>query len=320
MVIPASPAPDEKARRLLGGEWGESPSFSAKGSLAFVHPINDLNIWRLPLENGRPGRSRHGSSPPRGRTAGRDFSPDGKRITFTSDRSGSSQLWLSEADGSRPVQLTTMAAEHVSGSDWSPDGKSILFLSNPDGNLDVFLTTPGGLEPRRLTWSPAHDSHPTWSRDGEWIYFSSNREDGRQIWKMKPDPEAIPVRVTRCGGAWGAYEAEDGRSLYVVRQLGRDGWSVWKMPVDGGEETEVVSDLASHWFVDVTATGIYYLTSDAPGRPAPVHRFADGSNTLLHTLEKRSGFGLAACPDDSCVLYTTYDVDTSELMYVERSR
>ncbi len=213
-----------------------------------------------------------------------------------------------------------MAAEHVSGSDWSPDGKSILFLSNPDGNLDIFLTTPGGLEPRRLTFDPAHDTHPTWSRDGAWIYFSSMREEGRQIWKMKADPEAVPIRVTRCGDAWGAYESADGRSLYVVRQRGRDGWSVWKMPVDGGEGTEIVTDLASHWFVDVTATGIYYLTSELPGGQLRYHRLSDGSDTLLYTLEKRSGFGLAAAPDDSAVLFTSYDVDTSELMYVERFR
>ncbi|MRR13405.1 hypothetical protein EG835_13335, partial [bacterium] len=264
LVIPASPAPGERARRLLGGEWGESPTFSAKGSLAFVHPITDLNIWRLPLENGRPGLPARLVASTR-QDGGPNFSPDGRRITFSSDRSGGSQLWLCEADGSHPVQLTTMAAEHVSGSRWSPDGKSILFLSNPDGNLDIFLTTPGGLEPRRLTFSPAHDTHPTWSRNGAWVYFSSTREDGRQIWKMKPDPEAVPVRVIRCDGAWAAYEAEYGRSLYVVRQLGRDDWSIWKMPVDGGEGTEVVTDLASHWFVDVTETGIYYLTSALPG-------------------------------------------------------
>ena len=319
MVIPASPAPGEKARRLLGGEWGESPTFSAKGSLAFVRPINDLNIWRLPLENGRPGLPARLVASTR-QDGGPNFSPDGKRITFSSDRSGSKKLWLCEADGSRPVQLTTMAAEHVSGSSWSPDGKSILFLSNPDGNLDICLTTPGGLEPRRLTFSPAHDTHPTWSRDGAWIYFSSNREDSRQVWRMTPDADAVPVRVTSCGDAWGAYESADGRSLYVVRQRGRDAWSVWKMPVDGGEGTEIVTDLASHWFVDVTATGIYYLTSALPGGQLRYHRFADGSDTPLLTLEKRSGFGLAACPDDSCVLYTTYDVDTTELMYVERFR
>ena len=319
MVIPASPAAGEKARRLLGGEWGESPSFSAKGSLAFVHPINDLNIWRLPLENGRPGPPARLVASTR-QDGGPKFSPDGKRIAFTSDRSGSSQLWICEADGSRPVQLTSTASTHVSADRWSPDGKSILFLSNPDGNLDIFLTTPGGLEPRRLTFSPAHDTHPTWSRDGEWIYFSSNREEGRQIWKMKPDPDAVPVRVTRCGDAWGAYEAEDGRSLYVVRQQRRADWSVWKMPVDGGEETEVVSDLASHWFIDASRTGIYYLTSALPGGQLRYYRFADGSNTLLHTLERRSGFGLAAAPDDSAVLFTSYDVDTSELMYVEKFR
>ena len=318
-AIPASPSPGEASRRVLGGEGGEWPTFSRSGSLAFVRPILDLNIWRLPLENGRPGIPTRLIASTR-QDGGPSFSPDGRQITFSSDRSGSSQLWICQADGSHPVQLTTTTATHVSASRWSPDGKSFAFLSNPDGNLDVFDTTPDGREPRRLTFSPAHDTHATWSRDGAWIYFGSSREDGMQVWKMRPDPEAVPVRVTRRTGAWGAYESRDGRTLYVVRLTGRADWSVWKMPVDGGEETEVVSDLASHWFIDVTATGIYYLTSALPGGQLRYYRFADGSNTLLHTLERRSGFGLAAAPDDSAVLYTSYDVDTSELMYVERFR
>ena len=318
-AITASPAPGEESRRVLGGEGGEWPTFSRSGSLAFVRPILDLNIWRLPLENGRPGIPTRLIASTR-QDGGPSFSPDGRQITFSSDRSGGSQLWICQSDGSRPVQLTTTTATHVSASRWSPDGKSFAFLSNPDGDLDVFVTTPEGRDPRRLTFSPAHDTHPTWSRDGAWIYFGSSREDGMQVWKMRPDPEAVPVRVTRRTGAWGAYESADGRALYVVRQAGRDDWSVWKMPVDGGEETRVVSGLASHWFIDVTATGIYYLTSARPGGQLRVHRFADGSDTLLYTLEKRTGFGLAAAPDDSAVLFTSYDVDTSELMYVERFR
>ena len=317
-MIPASPSTGETARRVVGGEGGEWPSFSRTGSLTFVRPINDLNIWRLPLDGGRPGRpasivasTRQDGDP--------SISPDGKWITFTSDRSGSSEVWRCKADGSHLVQLTSTVRGHTSGGDWSPDGRHLLFLSTPEGHLDIFLATMPALQPVRLTLDPAHDTAARWSRDGSWIYFGSNREDGMQIWKMRPEPGAVPVRVTRDGG-YAAHESADGRTLYVAKFIARDNWALRKMPAGGGEETQVLDGLPSWWFHDVTAGGIYYLTSDQPGGQIRVRRFADGSDTPLLTLEKRSGFGLAACPDDTCVLYTTYDVDTSELMYVEGFR
>jgi eukaryotic-like serine/threonine-protein kinase len=318
MVIPASAAPGEKARRVLGGEGGEFPTFSRSGSLVFARPITDVNIWRLPLERGRPGRpsplvaSTRGDMEPQ-------FSADGNRITFSSDRSGSMQVWLSQADGSSPVQLTSIVAGITSGARWSPDGERIAFLSNPDGHMDVFLTTPNGRQPQRLTRSAAHDTAPSFSRDGAWIYFASNREDGFQVWKTKPDPEAAPVRVTR-GGGHAALESVDGKTLFFAKQLATGQWTVWSMPTGGGEEVQAIPRIPNWGGFDVTASGLYYLTSESPGAQLRLHRFADGSDILLATLEKRSYFGIGAAPDDSCVLFTSYDLDTTELMYVERFR
>ena len=316
MVVPAEAG--GKVRRVAGGEAGEFPSFSRTGSLAFVRSLTDVNIWRLPLDGGRPGRpaplvaSTRMDSEPR-------FSADGKRIAFSSDRSGTTQVWISGADGSHPMQLTSIVAGITAGARWSPDGERIAFVSNPEGHMDVFLTTPNGRQPQLLTRSAAHDTAPSWSRDGAWVYFASNREDGNQVWKMRPDPEAVPVRVTRKGGH-AALESADGRTLYYAKSSPGNRWSVWQVPVDGGEETHVIPRIATWGDFDVTATGIYYITSNQPGAELRLRRFEDGSDTLLSRLEKRNRFGLAACPDDSCVLYTSYDVDTTELMYVEKFR
>lgn len=318
MVIPASPAAGQKARRVLGGEGGEFPSLSRYGSLVFARPINDLNLWRLPLKEGRPGRPEPLLSSTRmdGAPA---LSPDSRRLAFTSDRAGSMQLWLASADGSHPAQLTSIVATNTSGGRWSPDGNRLVFTSNPEGHRDIFLTTPNGREPLRLTRSLSHDTSPSWSRDGAWVYFGSNREDGFQVWKMKPEPDAAAVRVTR-GGGHAARESADGRTLYFARPMGGGPWSVWQMPAGGGEESLLIPRLAQSWFFEVTARGIYYLTSDLPGGELRFHRLSDGNDTLLLRLDKRSGFGLAAAPDDSAVIYTVYDVDATELMYVESFR
>ena len=318
MSISASPAGDATPRRVLGGEGGESPSLSRVGSLVFVRPITDLNVWRLPLENGRPGHAAPLVTSTRS-DGGPSFSTDGKRIAFSSDRSGSAQVWTALADGSRQVRLTSMTAGNTSGGHFSPDGRRIVYVSNPDGDMDLFLTTPNGREPTRLTRDPAHDSAPSWSRDGTFVYFASDRDGGFQVWKTALEPGAVPVRVTR-GGGFSSRESADGRTLYFARQAEDGGWSVWQMPSAGGDETLLVPRLAWHWFFDVTAAGVYYLTSATPGGELRFRRFSDGSDALLLTLEKRSGFGLAAAPDDSCILFTSFDVDTSELMYVEKFR
>ncbi|MBK9090084.1 MAG: PD40 domain-containing protein [Holophagales bacterium] len=67
----------------------------------------------------------------------------------------------------------------------------------PDGRLPDDAERPGA--PATHFGAPRTTASPSWSRDGAWVYFSSNREDGFQVWKMKPDPRAV-----RCASPAGA--------------------------------------------------------------------------------------------------------------------
>jgi Tol biopolymer transport system component len=315
MVIAAS-ARGEKARRLPGGDGGAQPVSSKNGDLAFVRTTRDENVWRLPLEEGRPGRPEVLIASAR-RDCEPRFSADGKRLGFASNRSGSTEVWLCDADGSRPVRLTLTEAASTSGTRWSPDGSRIAFISNASGNMDLYLTTPDGKEPRQLTQSPSHDTAPAWSRDGTWLYFASNREEGFQVWKMRPEPAAPPVRVTRHGG-YSALESVDGKTLYYVRTGAGD--SIWKVPTDGGEETLVLPRVENWGAFDVTATSIYYVTGEAKRHQLRRLRLADGRDDLLVALDRLYTFGVGAAPDDSAVLYAQLDLSSTELMLIERLR
>lgn len=317
MVIPVS-ASGEKAEWVPGTEGGESATLSRQGSLVYLRWLRDENIWRLPVANGKAGVPERFMFSTR-RDIDPHFSDDGRRVIFASDRSGPHEVWTCEADGSGPVQLTSLPATMTSGGRWSPDGQRVVFLSNVEGQMELYLTTPNGTTPRRLTDNPAHDSAPRFSRDGRWIYFASNREDGFQVWKMPAEEKGAPVRVTR-GGGYGAIESVDGRTLYFTTRGDSGPWALRQVPVAGGEEVQVVPKVGTWGDFDVTDAGITYIDSAQPGAHLRFLRFSDGRDTVLATLEKRPSFGVAVSPLDGAVLYTQYDLDSHELMLVESFR
>jgi dipeptidyl aminopeptidase/acylaminoacyl peptidase len=109
------------------------PQVSPDGrTVSFTVDTTDLennrrvkHIYAVSLNGGTPRQlTREGTSNHRAR-----WSPDSRRIAFISDRSGSSQVWLMEADGSNPMQVTNLATE-AGGLLYSRDGKNLLFTSD----------------------------------------------------------------------------------------------------------------------------------------------------------------------------------------------
>lgn len=101
-----------------------------------------------------------------------DWSPDGRRIAFTSDRNGNRDIYVMDADGSGATRLTDNdAVDHA--PDWSPDGQRIAFHSGRDENWDIYVMNPDGSDIARLTDNDAEDGSPAWSPGGQRIAFSS---------------------------------------------------------------------------------------------------------------------------------------------------
>ena len=112
----------------------------------------------------------------------------------------------------------------------------------------------------RMTNDPGHDTAPSWSHDGKWIYFGSNRTGMHQIWKMSPDTKRA-VQVTKHGGV-APLESWDGKTIYYAMPLGENG--IWKVPVEGGEETNVIPTHGGWGNFDLTPKGIVFLTIEQP--------------------------------------------------------
>jgi len=294
------------------------------GRLAYEQRIHDTNIYRIDVSDSTGQGSPHtqlisstfqDDSP--------DVSPDGKRIVYVSDRTGSLELWLCDGDGANPIQLTNFGGPHTGTPRWSPDGRRIAFDSGVEGNQEIFIISADGGKPRRLTSDPAFDMIPSWSRDGRWIYFTSNRSGESQVWKVRAEGGQA-MQVTRQGG-FEAFESADGKFIFYSKWIGPPG--IWRAPVEGGEET-LVLDLQKtghrrSWAI--AEKGVYFAAAETATRSVvEFFSFATGRvERRVATLEraiKQGPPGLEVSPDGRWLLYTRIDQSGSDIMLMENFR
>ncbi len=314
----------EPKRLAVAADNATFPSISRQGNrLVYEQSQFDANIWRAPglgfeaeASTGDQRKAtrfiastRHDDSP--------HYSPDGSKIVFLSYRSGTRQIWVTDADGMNPVQVTSFEETKPGSPRWSAKGRWIAFdLAKKDGTVQINVVSAAGGAPRQLTDGPYRQIRPAWSRDGSWVYFGSERGGDWQVWKV-PFEGGEPVQVTR-GGGREAMESSDGAFVYYTKRSPSRG--IWRVPVNGGEEERVFDQgMQARW--EITEKGIYLLNMEA--RPAPVIEFfrfaAESVETVAELAEDTDSRGLqfTVSPDGRWVLYGRYDNVQSDIMLVE---
>jgi Tol biopolymer transport system component len=113
------------------------------------------------------------------------WSPDGSMIAFASNRSGTRQLYVANANGRNVEQVTDL--NNMGGrSSWSPDGRKLAFYRGPAGDRDIYIINIDGSGLQRLT-NGGDNLGPSWSPDGNWIAFTSFRDGNNEIYIVRPD-------------------------------------------------------------------------------------------------------------------------------------
>ena len=136
---------------------------------------------------------------------GGSFSPDGTRIVFESDRSGSQQIYVMNVDGSNQQRISFFGGRAAT-PEWSPRGDQIAF-THIAGNLRIAVMSPGGGPLRYLTDS-WQDEAPTWSPNGRIIqFFRTTKGSGKaEIWQVDltgRNERRLPTPVDGSDPAWG---------------------------------------------------------------------------------------------------------------------
>lgn len=187
-----------------------------------------------------------------------EWSPNGKRITFTSDRDLFSNVFVMNADGTKQTRVTDGRSFDRSPT-FSPDGKRIAFdsnldagkgVDNPEGEFEIFTVRVDGTGLTQLTSNGEADFQPDWSPDGEEIAFVSRRDFRPGIYTMKAD--GTKQRKVSRGPAVvfqsPSYAPDGERIAFHTNQDGN--FEIYKMRADGRHAVNLTNDPAGDFTPD----------------------------------------------------------------------
>jgi imidazolonepropionase-like amidohydrolase/Tol biopolymer transport system component len=168
------------------------------------------------------------------------YSPDGKWIAFTSDRSGGDNIWIMDRDGKNLQQVTKESFRLPNSPAWAPDSQFIAARKHYTGTRSLgageiwlYHRTGGeGLQMTKRATEQKDDGEPAFSPDGRYLYWSADTTPGK-IWEYNKDPNGqiyvikrldrdtgkIVNYVTGPGGSIRPTPSPDGKSLAFVRRV-----------------------------------------------------------------------------------------------------
>lgn len=292
------------------GHPAEWPAVSGPSRLlAWVHPVMKAGIWSVGL---RPGQ-RHAVQVVE--SAGVNlcprYSPDGRALAFCSNRSGSEEIWVSNADGHGLRQLTSLESAAARMPRWSPDGHKLCFHAFRNSLPGVFLVPAAGGEPLSLSPDAGAEAYPDWSACGRFLYFASDRDGGWRIWQT-PVTGGAPRRLSAAGGLMAAEGGPDG-ALCFSKGPGQPG--LWSLAGGGGEPELLTSALPPEMWGNWTATrdGVYFLTCHPEAAPPARVQFFDFVSRFVSDVAALPGTpagadsGLSVSPDGQRLAYAQID-------------
>ncbi len=242
------------------------------------------------------------------------WSPDSRQIVFVGVRGGEivngggnggqRDLFILPAEGGKATQITDTPEMHEEHPAWSPEGGRILFAQSPTSDRQddlVIIDLATGRE-QSLVSHPGNDWAPSWSPDGRWIAFCSNRSGNTVIW-IVPSMGGTPLPVTSGRFSVVPRWSPDGRRLvfnatddFWASVVDADGTNPRRLPI------ELLRSIDVRWNAD--QTGVLYL---GPEDGIWQYEFETGESRNLGAEPEYRGMGTEAnfdaSPDGRFIAY-----------------
>ena len=214
------------------------------------------------------------------------FSPDGKKILFTSDAGGGDNIWIMNRDGSKATQVTKEDFRLLNNAAWAPDGEYIVvrkhFTSGRSlgaGEMWLYHTSGGsGLQLTARKNDQQDVNEPVFSPDGRYVYYSEdmypggffqyNKDPNNQIFVIKRFDREKGTIETVTGGPGGAMRPQlshDGKFLSFVKRV-RTRTVLYLRNLETAEEwpiyDQLTKDQQEAWSIFGLYTGYAWMPDD----------------------------------------------------------
>ena len=205
------------------------------------------------------------------------WTPDGKRIAFTSYLKRNPDLYLIDLDGKNQTRFLSHPGLNTSPA-WSPDGKQIALMLGMEGKSDIYLLDAQGNNPRKLTKGHGNEASPTWSPDGKRIAFVSDRSGPPQIYTMSAEGSEVH-RITFEGSynTQPSWSPKGDRIAFCGRVGGR--FTIFTIKPDGTGLQRLTSNAGDNENPSWSPDGRYIaFSSSRTGAPKIFMMHANGLN------------------------------------------
>jgi Tol biopolymer transport system component len=306
---------DGAVSRLPFGEGAASPTVALQGNrMAYVRTRQVVNIWRVDLQATAPEQSATRLVSSTRVEVLPQYSPDGTHIAFQSNRSGSWEIWVSDADGSRPVRISSFNGPITGAVSWCADGKRLAFDSRASGTSALYVADVDERLPRLVKTSVTNLALPVWSRDCKWLIASG--------------ANSASYLIPAAGGAAGRFTSKP--SYYASLSGNRIIFNVktaknvrlWQKRIGTTEEQPLPGFPAVSYSDEWVASdrGVYFTLGSEDARVIRFYDFDTHETRPIVRLPKApppfGGLGLSVSHDDRFLLYAQTEDQESDVMLV----
>jgi eukaryotic-like serine/threonine-protein kinase len=144
------------------------------------------------------------------------WTPDGRRLTYRSWKTGTMTMWWMPADRSGEPEILTRIGSMQSPESWAPDGRTLAFtqMDDPESGSDIYaLSIDGNRTPRALIRTKFSEGSPKFSPDGRWLAYSSNESGRPEVYATEFPGPGRKIHVSTDGGTDPVWR-RDGKELY----------------------------------------------------------------------------------------------------------